>query len=229
MRWGNGIDLRRLWATRHERKASWAREYQDSWNAPHRRFLVEQLRPLGVHESILELGCNAGPNLIAISAAFSPPPRLHGIDINRAAIDEAQKFFAQKGWAHATVEEAALPESLLSIPDRSWDCVIAVAVLMHLRDIGTTLRRASRIARRHLVFMDMHLFRPFPRRWEEPAGWSLIDRWARNWWEEFAFSSDWQVQVSELPPGINRADDGDINALIVARRAHPEGVKEGVK
>lgn len=222
------IDLMRLWTTRHERKPSWAKEYQDSWNAPHRRFLVDHLRRLGPHTSILELGCNSGPNFIAISSAFSPPPRLHGIDINGAAVDEAQRFFAKRGWTHATFEQAALPESLASIPDRSWDCIIAVAVLMHLRDIETTLQHATRIARRHVVFMDMHLFQPFPRRWGEPAGWSLIDRWARNWWEEFAFSSDWQIEVSELPPGVNRIRAGDVNALIVGCRTDADGVKEGV-
>ena len=223
------MDLRRLWATQHERKPHWVRDYQDSWNAPHRRLLVDHLRLLGGLESILELGCNSGPNLIAISRAFSPPPRLHGIDINPRAVDEAQKFFAQQGWTHASVKRDVLPDALRSMPDRSWDCVIAVAVFMHLPSVEfeETLRQACRVARRHLVFMDLHLFHPLPGGRAGSPGRRLKDRWARNWWEGFSSTPEWQMQVSELPPGINRAGAGDINALAVGRRIDSGEAKEG--
>lgn len=226
-----GMDPRRLWANQHERKPDWVSEHQLSWNALHRRLLVERLRGLGRLESILELGCNAGPNLIAISYGFSPPPRLHGIDINARAVAEAEKFFAQQGWTHVSVQEDALPDALRSIPDRSWDCVISIAVLMHLPpgDFEQTLLDVCRIARCHLVFMDLHLFHPFPGGTVGSPRRRLKDRWARNWWEAFSSSPGWQVQVLELPPGVNRAGSGDINALIVGRRADSDGGGEGVE
>src|SRR5687768_4849597 len=56
----------KMWATLHERKPGWEHVYQSSWQWPHRTAVVDAVRSLGPHGSILELGCNAGQNIIAL-------------------------------------------------------------------------------------------------------------------------------------------------------------------
>ncbi len=214
-------DVEWMWSTQHERREGWVDLYQQSWSDPHRGVLLRCLEQLGPHESLLELGCNAGPNLIAISKGLSAvPARMHGIDLNAPAVEAARGYFERAGWRHISVERGLLPEAAAPIGDRSWDAVIAIAHLMHLAPgaFEQTLAHAQRIARRHLIIMDLHQFKQFQGARPVSLRRSPMERWRRDWWSCFRPHADWEIDIQEMPPDANLADIGDINALVVARR-----------
>jgi pseudaminic acid biosynthesis-associated methylase len=72
-------------------------------------------------ESVLELGCNAGLNLRALSGLL-PGARLHAVEINAVAAEEARKTGAE-------VVEASILEFQ---PQRTFDLVLIAGVLMHI-------------------------------------------------------------------------------------------------
>jgi SAM-dependent methyltransferase len=216
-----------LWSTLHERKPGWEQLYQDSWQWPHRPLVVETIRSLGPYESMLELGCNAGQNIIALHRGVGgaepltkPYPRITGIDINDVALNLGRKYFAEQSWTHVDVRRGVFPEALESIPDRSFDLVFAIAVLMHIAPgaCEATVHQALRIARRRLVLMDLHTFQPFMKQRSTASPYqALRDRWERDWWTLIP-RPDWHVEIREMPPEVNKAAEGDVNAVIVATR-----------
>lgn len=72
----------REWATRHLRKGErerddwgkgsndWIKGYWDSQDHPHRPFLIERISKFSPN-SILEIGCNCGPNLHLLAKKIS--------------------------------------------------------------------------------------------------------------------------------------------------------------
>ena len=88
------------WAARHLHKGSdwksvqgtgdedeWVMSYWGSRDHSHRTFLVEKISAYRPVSSILEIGCNCGPNLYLLAQRF-PDAEIVGIDINPRAVQK---------------------------------------------------------------------------------------------------------------------------------------------
>lgn len=86
--------------------------------------------------TVLDLGCGPGNLQHDLSGTFE----FTGVDPSRNMLDEAKK----KGYQ---VIESNLEEVIGTIPDNSYDYVVAVGCLLFVEDIEAVLREINRIAR----------------------------------------------------------------------------------
>lgn len=146
-----------LWKTRHLYKGSqWAHSYRETIHHPHRRLLLAAIADFAPLHDILEVGCNAGPNLYLLAQSF-PAARLNGLDINPRAIEVGQRWLREA--AVCNVELAVgKADDLSRFGDRSMDLVFTDALLMYIGPdkIGKVLDEMLRVTRKGLVCVEWH-------------------------------------------------------------------------
>jgi ubiquinone/menaquinone biosynthesis C-methylase UbiE len=182
----------REWATLHYYKSSdlsdkhydkrdeWVLDYWDSRDHSHRAFLLEKIAGFSPVSSVLEIGCNCGPNLYLVARRF-PESRIYGIDINPAAIQKGRELFAGEGITNVTLSVNKADE-LGQFPDKNFDVVFTDAVLIYIgRDkIRQVITGMVRVARKGLVLLERYDFGPENR---DPYGLGVRrhDLWLRNY------------------------------------------------
>jgi SAM-dependent methyltransferase len=126
----------------------WNAAYLDSWELPHRELIVSALNTMPF-DSLLELGCGAGPNLFRIGKAF-PHVALSGLDSNPGSIATARSFLSFATKLQVGALEAA------RFPDSSVDVVLTDRALSNVSDIDPVLQAIRRVARKYVVFCELH-------------------------------------------------------------------------
>jgi len=159
------------WATRHLRRGSdwndkkhadnsdgWIRGYWESRDHSHRQFLLEHITEFSPVSSILEIGCNCGPNLYLLARKL-PDAEIVGIDINPAAVQKGTEWFAQEGIKNVKLLLGKADE-LGQFKDKSFDIVFTDAVLIYIGPdkIKDVMKGMLRIARKALVLFEWHSF-----------------------------------------------------------------------
>jgi tRNA (cmo5U34)-methyltransferase len=99
------------------------------------------LRPGG---SILDLGCGAGNFTLRVLREISPL-QCHLADLSRPMLDRALQRIHAAGVNSVTAHQTDLRE--LNLPEASVDCIVAGAVLHHLRDESDWVSVFSRLYR----------------------------------------------------------------------------------
>lgn len=168
---------------------------------PHRAFLLERARRFAPLESILEVGCDGGANLLLLARAF-PHAQLYGVDINARAIATAQALLAGAGSGEVTFR-VGRAHDLRPLADRSVDLVLTDATLMYIGSdrIRQTLRELVRVARKGMLLNEWHLFAP-----PGPAG--QVHRWYdAHWVHDYErllreVGGVQTVRVEPLPAGL---------------------------
>ena len=147
-----------LWRRRAPHPAA-AREaaFVEAVNHPHRPLVLAAVEHQGPVNSLLELGCGAGPNLRLLSQRY-PDARLIGLDINAWAVREGQERFAALGTRNMILKVGSV-ERLTAHPDRSVDVVLTDAVLMYVGPdrIRHVLAELVRVARRSVILSEWQL------------------------------------------------------------------------
>jgi len=143
------------WKYRLNFEGDWKQgDYKDSVDHPHREEIIKILKSIPdiFGKSILEIGCNSGPNLIKIKNNF-PMGQLAGIDISERAIKEGQRLLPEADLRVGTADK--LPWS-----DKSFDIVLADAVLMYVGPdkIINTIGEMIRVAKDIIIIVDFHNF-----------------------------------------------------------------------
>lgn len=123
--------------------------YLGSINHPHRETIVNAVKSISpVAESILEVGCNSGPNLALLQEELRDV-KLAGIDLNEESI-----WIAKTGLPSVDLRTA----SVLNIPfkDKSFDVVLADAVLMYVHgdDWERALSELDRVAKNAIILCE---------------------------------------------------------------------------
>jgi ubiquinone/menaquinone biosynthesis C-methylase UbiE len=155
----------KYWATRHLRKGDdwgnekndWIRGYWDSRNHSHRSFLMERIFKFSP-SSILEIGCNCGPNLYILAKKF-PDAEIKGIDINPMAVQKGNEWFTQEDISNVKLL-VGKADDLLKFQDKSFDVVFTDAVLIYIGPdkIKKVLEEMLRVTRKGLIFLEWHCF-----------------------------------------------------------------------
>jgi len=172
---------------------------------PHRAFLVDRLEGFAPFESILEVGCNAGQNLVVIGKRY-PGKRLYGIDISARAIKVATTILQSERIDNAVVC-VGRADNLRRFADKSVDVVLTDATLMYVGPdkITRAISEMARIARRGLIFNEWHLFG------EHSAGPSVWHNahWVHDYKKLLDDVPDLNsVCVERLPPGLWNSGGG---------------------
>lgn len=205
--------IEREWATRHLREGEkerddwgkesndWIKSYQDSQNHPHRPFLVETISKFNP-SSILEIGCNCGPNLYLLAKKF-PDAKIRGIDINPLAAQKGNEWLAEESISNVKLLESKADE-LGQFQDKSFDAVFTDAVLIYIGPdkIKEVIGEMLRITRKALILMEWHSFEPERK---DPYGLGIyyLDCWKRDYIALLKqFVSEEQIRVTKIPGDV---------------------------
>ena len=121
--------------------------------------MVETISNLNPN-SILEIGCNCGPNLYLLAKKFLNA-EIIGIDINSMAVQKGNEWLAQEGFSNVKLLESKADE-LGQFQDKSFDVVFTDAVLIYIGPdkIKEIIENMIRITRKALILMEWHSFEP---------------------------------------------------------------------
>jgi hypothetical protein len=202
------------WATRHlhegerrrddwgEGSDDWIKGYWNSQNHSHRPFLIEKISSFSPISSILEIGCNCGPNLYLLAKKF-PDAEIRGIDINPMAVQKGNEWLAQEGISNVKLLVGKADE-LEQFPDKSFDVVFTDAVLIYVGPdkIKEVMKGMIRIARRALILEEWHFFEP---QYKDPNGFGVYHHgsWKRDYvalLKQFVPAE--QIRVTRIPEDI---------------------------
>lgn len=127
-----------------------AAHYWESAAAPHRAWAVAAIRQLAGVRSVLDLGCQCGPNLRALQP-WMPSVRLVGLDCNAHALG-----FGRRWLPEAEFVEGAIPEALAQWPDGAFDVVLSTYCLAYQspETIIDALEACLRLARVGVVLIE---------------------------------------------------------------------------
>jgi len=212
--------LEEAWATLHERKKGWVELYWESQQEPYRGFVLERVRAHSFG-SILEVGCNSGPNL-AVLARERPGARMVGVDINAASVYEGSRLLAEEGIANVTLLVLKADE-LARFPDKSFDIVLTCGLLVMIGpdQIRTVIRDSVRIARKAVILAEEHAFR---RLWKDPQGLGIFsDVYRRDYaalLRQFVDDEN-RIHIEPLPlelvkAGLNAVIEVDVTGMAPA-------------
>ncbi len=139
-------------------------------------------------QSVLEVGCNIGRNLVALKNFVS---NLHGIEPNHLSCETARQNEAIAGAVIQEGEGSALPYA-----DNSIDLVFTSGVLIHVApdDLGQVVDEIVRVARHYVVCIEYFAHEPTEVDYHGQAG--------------YLFKRDFGRYYLERHPGLRVLDYG---------------------
>ena len=211
----NAGDFEKYWTTQHLRYSGWEKESWESQEQPERQVLLRKLSN-EKFDSLLEVGCASGPNLVLIHQLW-PKADLFGIDINEAAIEYGRERFLECGAENVEMSVMSVYD-LGQIPDKSYDIVLAWALFLQLPsdELRGVVGHCLRIARKKLLAKDVHNFAQIGKPLARVSNARRIqNHYARNWWGVLAeLVPTESCTITEMAPAVNNAHKGQSNAFI---------------
>jgi ubiquinone/menaquinone biosynthesis C-methylase UbiE len=195
------------------RKIDWMKSYSETFNHPHRGFIIDKLKTLK-WVSVVEMGCASAPNLIRIVNEF-PRADVGGIDPNEDAIATANAIF--KTNKRAAWFKVGYGENIM-MSDNSADVVLSDMTLIYVgrRKIIKYLEEMKRVSRKYVMMLEFHHRNPFVRFWMKlKTGYNVHD-YVRLI-DKCGFSD---VQIDKLPPELwdNGEPQKTFAYLVTARK-----------
>ena len=128
---------------------NWVFDYFCSVLHPHRKVIIAELRKF-TFKSVLEVGCNIGPNLLRIQDEF-PKTKLAGVDINEFAINEGKKLLKNVDLQVGDLKE-------LPFKNKSFDFIVADAVLIYVdpSKINEVVMEMDRVCKKGMIIVEWH-------------------------------------------------------------------------
>ncbi len=205
----------RRWARRHLNKSKdwnliphtdgdndWVSGYWDSRDHGHRAFLLERISEHCPFSSLLEVGCNCGPNLYLLARKF-PYANMKGVDINPRAIEKGNELLRAEGISNARLS-VAKADDLSQFPDRSFDITFTNSLLMYIGPdkIVQVITEMLRVTRNTLVLLERHCFQP---RHDDTGGLGVYryNAWERDYVALLSqFIPREQIFITGIPEGV---------------------------
>jgi len=129
---------------------TWIDGYVHSQEHPHRQLILRALKDFLPIERLLEIGCNAGPNLKLIRES-NEEIELHGIDISPVAIERAKVNVPSAFVKLGDYEDLPWGENV-------FDGVLADAVLLYADPdkFKKVLEEINRVAERFVILVERY-------------------------------------------------------------------------
>ena len=158
------------WERRHLRKGNdyndtqhigeddeWVMGYWDSKYHGHRLLLIDKISAYSP-QSILEIGCNCGPNLFLLAQRF-PNAKITGIDINSRAIEKGRELLHAENISNVELF-IGKADNLEQFHNDSFDIVFTDAILIYIgRDkIKKVIQEMLRVARQDIILLEQNDF-----------------------------------------------------------------------
>ena len=127
---------------------SWLTDYVKSSEHPHRLAMLSDMKKIGRYDTVLEIGCNTGPNLFRITNGA----KIYGMDANNEAIQYARSIMPDGSFTVGDFRKR------LPYGDKSMDVIIADAALMYVSpiEIDSVMAEIDRVCNRGIVICDRH-------------------------------------------------------------------------
>jgi len=201
------------WARpRGEAHANWIATYQQSLNARHRTALVQALKEIQP-ETLLEVGCHCGPNLVRFAQEF-PALSMIGVDVNAEAIEAGQQWVASRHLTKRIALHAGrIPEAIQRLPSKSCDVVLSCYALAYIApaDLDAVLFEMGRVAIKAIVIAEpMRIDRPL----ETKRSLSGYSEWAHDYRAAATWIGTWRDRVMRIAPVSPPVDR--LNGILVA-------------
>jgi SAM-dependent methyltransferase len=185
-----------LWRSRFNPSAV---RYSDDRDHPHREHLAEEIAKLGPFTSVLEIGCNSGPNLLLLARRF-PTSRFTGVDINRRALEAGRERLKKECLANVDLFEAKA-DDLSRFPDKNFDVTFSDATFLYVGPdkFGAAVLEMTRVTRKALLFNEWNL----AGGGKEPASLWYDLHWVHDYATLLArFVPGAKITVAKLPAGL---------------------------
>lgn len=193
---------------------AWIAQYQQSVSHRHRTAIVEQVQALGA-ETLLEVGCHCGPNLMRL-AKDCPTLQMLGVDVNAEAVRAGQQWMRTAGLSERVkLSVGRMPEALMGLPTGSVDVVLSCYALAYIApgDIDAVLYEMGRIAAKAVVLAEPI---PGPGQALEKRALTGYSEWVHDYSTATQWIATWRgMRLSTTPvtPPVDR-----LNAVLVAHR-----------
>lgn len=145
------------WArSRGATSATWIANYQRSVQSRQRTVIADILKTLGPIETVLEVGCHCGPNLMRLATEL-PHLRMIGIDANAEAIRAGRAWVAEaRRQDQIQLNVGRFPEATASLATGSFDVVLSCYTVAYIApvDLPAALYELGRLATRAVVIAE---------------------------------------------------------------------------
>lgn len=217
------------WATRHLREVERRRDdwIDNCWSLQkshsHRSFLIEAISKFNP-TSVLEIGCNYGPNLRLLNESI-PGIEMYGVDINPLAIQKGNEWLLQNEISNIKLLEGKADE-LGQFQDKSFDVVFTDAVLIYIGPdkIETVIKDLIRITRKALILVEWYNFGSDQK---DPSGHGIYYKglWKRNYMNLIKqFAPEDQINVMKFTEDMwQESNWNKVGALIEVKFDLSEG------
>ena len=172
--------------------------------------------------SVLEVGCNCGPNLYILAKRF-PDAEIRGIDINPMAVQKGNEWLAQEGISNVKLS-VGRADDLRQFEDKSFDVVFTDAVLIYIGPdkIRKVVEEMLRVTRKVLIFLEWHSFDSKCN----PLG-VYVGHWMRDYTALLKeFVSENNIKVTKMPkdlwPDKNWQKWGGVIEVVLQGRRFPK-------
>lgn len=185
----------------NETDPDWIKGYWESIAHPHREYLVNVIAALNP-KSVLEIGCNCGPNLRLLAKKL-PDCRLVGIDINHESVEKGNIWLNSEGISNVQLI-VGRADNLNHFEDNSFDVVFSDAVLIYIGPdkIDHVIQEMIRKAKKNIILLEwQNTDSPFIAKLLKKEKF-LFSRglWIRDYFHLFnKFISKNRIQITRLP------------------------------
>lgn len=130
-------------------------------------------------ESVLEVGCNIGRNLVALRSFVG---EIHAVEPNAEAVEQARANPALEGIDIREGDGFALP-----FPDASVDLVFTSGVLIHVapEDLERVVQEIARVARHYILCIEYFSHEPVQAAYRGKEGYLFKRDFGRFYLEKF--------------------------------------------
>lgn len=212
------------WTTRHlfqgddwgNKTNDFVKAYWDSKSHSHRSFLIQTISKFSP-SSLLEIGCNCGPNLFLLAKKF-PNAKIVGIDINPQVIQRGNELFAREGISNVELF-CCKADDLSNFENKSFDIVFTDAVLLYIGPdkIEKVIKEITRISRQALIFLEWNYFDSGD---EDPDGLGVYHHglWKRNYSALLKrFARNRKIRITKIDSNIWAQENwSNVGAIIEA-------------
>ena len=163
---------------------------EDYWNSrehSHRKLVVDAIQELMPAHSLLEVGCNSGPNLKRVSKVY-PKMELAGMDVNKEAIELGRVCIP-----NIDLQVGDIRDDLVKFENKSFDVVLSDAVLIYTKpkNIEDIAKHFVRIAKKGIVLIEYFS--------DSVLGEIKNSHWARDYSQIFTTIGAKEVKKKKIP------------------------------